>query len=611
MIALYLISCPWLSLFSLLLVLSQNPAMAIEFDFNGFNDGDIPIIGAAKLDGRTIHLTGADSTRSIGRAYFPTPLTIKFQNSTNMSSFSTSFIFSILSRTPETTRNRGLSFFLSPPIEGHVPNLVSLIDVEFGTNFYQEFGRNHVYVRPPPPLPIVNNPAGYWSSTTSFESLDIRSGQNIQVWIDFDGPNLTINVTIAPAGTARPVRPLLSYRNDKLQESLTAEVFVGFSGWRWKRNEWQRVLAWSLSTDGPAPPLNTSNLPVLSVEESSSSKSVAFIAGISATCVLVFLSLVIGIIYKVFFKKGSSAVEELEEWESEYWPHRIPLEVLHKATKGFSKEGLLGSGGFGKVYRGTLPDSNLEVAVKCVSRTSKQGIREFLAEIWSMGRLQHRSLVQLRGWCRQDDQLMLVYDFMPNGSLDKRIFDSPRNLMNWEDRLRVVTDVAEGLLYLHEGWEQQVLHRDVKSSNVLLDADMRGRIGDFGLARLYQHGQTTQATRIVGTMGYLSPELGRTMAPTTASDVYSFGVVALEVASGRRPVDFTTDQVLVDWVRELYYEGRLLDAADSRIAGEYREAEMEVVLKVGLACSHPNPKRRPSIRQALRVLLCMNLDECH
>ncbi|XP_006852326.2 L-type lectin-domain containing receptor kinase S.1 [Amborella trichopoda] len=612
MTVLHLISCPWLPLLSVLLVLSQNPAMAIEFVFNGFNDGEIPLIEAAKLDGRTILLTGADSNRSVGRAYFPTPLTIKVQNSTSMSSFSTSFIFSILSRTPETIRSHGLAFFLSPPVEGPVPDLDSLINVEFGTNFYQEFGRNHVYVQPPSPLSIVNTPAGYWSSTTSFESLDIRSGQNIQAWIDFDGPNLTINVTIVPAGTARPVRPLLSYRNDKLQESLAAEVFAGFSGWRWKPYEWQRVLAWSLSTNGPAPPLNTLNLPVFSLKESSSSKSRAFIAGISSACILVFLTLVVGIIYKVFFKKGSSAVEELEEWESEYWPHRIPLEVLHQATNGFSKESLLGSGGFGKVYRGALPGSNLEVAVKCVSRTSKQGIREFLAEIWSMGRLQHRSLVQLRGWCRQDDQLMLVYDFMPNGSLDKRIFDSPRNLLNWEGRRRVVTDVAEGLLYLHEGWEQQVVHRDVKSSNVLLDAGMRGRLGDFGLARLYQHGQPTQATHVVGTMGYVAPELASTLAPTTASDVYSFGVLALEVACGRRPIDRTkpgNDQVLVDWVHGLYYEGQLLEAADSRIAGEYREAEMEVMLKVGLACCHPNPKKRPSMRQAVHILHCIRAPE--
>lgn len=178
----------------------------------------------------------------------------------------------------------------------------------------------------------------------------------------------------------------------------------------------------------------------------------------------------------------------IEDWEMEYWPHRYSYEELSLATKEFSSDELLGSGGFGKVYKGTLAN-NTVVAVKCVSHDSKQGLREFMAEISSMGRLQHKNLVQMRGWCRRRNELLLVYDYMPNSSVNKWIFDKPKQVMSWEARKRVLADVAEGLNYLHHGWDQVVVHRDIKSSNVLLDSDMRGRLGDFGLAKLYTHGE--------------------------------------------------------------------------------------------------------------------------
>lgn len=178
---------------------------------------------------------------------------------------------------------------------------------------------------------------------------------------------------------------------------------------------------------------------------------------------------------------------------------------------------------------------------------------------------------------------MLVYDYMPNGSFNIWIFDKPEKLLRWEERCRVLGDVDEGLNYLHHGWEQVVMHRDIKSTNVLLDSDMRGRLGDFGLAKLYSHGERPNTTRVVGTFGYLAPEVATMATPTSASDVYSFGVVVLEVACGRRPIDPSVgneeEEVLVDWVRQKYMEGKLIEAADSRIKYEFEVEEMEATKK--------------------------------
>lgn len=435
----------------------------------------------------------------------------------------------------------------------------------------------------------------------------MRTGQNVRAWIEFDGTNLEFNVTVAPANVSRPSLPTLTYRDPKIANYVSAEMFVGFSASKTQWIEARRVLAWSFSDTGVAREINTTNLPVFQLSSSSSSSlSNGAIAGIAIGCVVVVLVLASG--FYLYWRKNKLEREEkdeIEDWELEYWPHRFSNEELSEATDGFSKDQLLGFGGFGKVYKGTLSNAT-EIAVKCVNHDSKQGLREFMAEIASMGRLQHKNLVQMRGWCRKRNELMLVYDYMPNGSLNRWIFDKPRTVLGWEQRRRVLADVAEGLTYLHHGWDQMVVHRDIKSSNILLDAEMRGRLGDFGLAKLYQHGEVPNTTRVVGTLGYLAPELANLASPTAASDVYSFGVVLLEVACGRKPIEMEAAEdevVLIDWVRELYARGRVGEAADRRLEGQYEEEQMEVALKLGLACCHPDPQRRPSMKEIVAVLV--------
>ncbi|KAK3227919.1 hypothetical protein Dsin_007781 [Dipteronia sinensis] len=613
------------------------PNFAVDFLYKAFgtisfgtitNGTDLILINDARVDTTVVRLTNDSNQFSFGRAYHPHKLTMKpSSNSTTLSSFSTSFVFSIL---PEIASSPGfglcfvLTNFTSPPdalasqyfglfTNATVPVVAPLLAVEFDTGRNPEFNDpddNHIGID-------LNNiessktvSAGYYtnSSDGSFVSVSMKSGQNIHAWIDFDGTNFEINVTIAPTGVPKPSRPTLNYKDPVIANYVSNEMFVGFSASKTNWIEAQRILAWSLSDTGVAREINTTNLRVFSLSSSSSSLSDGTIAGIVIGCVAFVIICASGGFW--FWRKymlKDQEEEEIEDWELEYWPHRFTYEELSNATDGFSKENLLGSGGFGKVYKGITLPNKTEIAVKCVNHDSKQGLKEFMAEISSMGRLQHKNLVQMRGWCRKGNELLLVYDYMPNNSLNNWIFDKPKKLLNWTQRRQVLTDVAEGLNYLHHGWDQVVLHRDIKSGNILLDSDMRGRVGDFGLAKLYQQGEVPNTTRVVGTLGYLAPELAKIAAPTSASDVYSFGVVILEVACGRRPIDMTTEDedkaVLMDWVRELYGQGRLIEAADRRIREEYEVEEMEMALKLGLACCHPDPMKRPSMKDVLAILI--------
>ncbi|XXG55824.1 hypothetical protein AAC387_Pa03g3402 [Persea americana] len=293
-----------------------------------------------------------------------------------------------------------------------------------------------------------------------------------------------------------------------------------------------------------------------------------------------------------------------DEFERGTGPKRFAYSELVLATRDFSDDGKLGEGGFGGVYRGFLGEMNLDVAVKRVSRGSKQGRKEYVSEVKTISRLRHRNLVQLFGWCHERGDFLLVYEFMPNGSLDFHLFNKKR-LLGWAVRYKIATGLASALLYLHEEWEQCVVHRDIKSSNVMLDSNFNAKLGDFGLARLVDHEHGLQTTVIAGTMGYLAPECVTTGKAGKESDVYSFGVVALEIACGRRPVEPKAEAgkvMMVEWVWELYGKGMLLDAADEKLGKEFDGVQMERLLILGLWCAHPDHNLRPSIRQVISVL---------
>ncbi|OEL33456.1 L-type lectin-domain containing receptor kinase IX.1 [Dichanthelium oligosanthes] len=303
--------------------------------------------------------------------------------------------------------------------------------------------------------------------------------------------------------------------------------------------------------------------------------------------------------------RGKQVEDDLEEEVA--GPQRFCYDELAAATGNFSDDRRLGRGGFGSVYRGSLTDANRDVAVKRVSETSRQGWKEFVSEVRIISRLRHRNLVQLIGWCHGgDDELLLVYELMHNGSLDAHLYD-PERVLTWPARYGIAVGVGSALLYLHEEADRRVVHRDVKPSNVMLDALFTAKLGDFGLARLIDDGRRSHTTGVAGTMGYIDPECMLAGRASVESDVYSFSVLLLEITCGRRPAVCVREEDecfvhLVQWVWDSYGGGSILDAADARLDGEFDGREMACTMLVGLWCAHPDRSLRPTIRQAVNVL---------
>ena len=251
-----------------------------------------------------------------------------------------------------------------------------------------------------------------------------------------------------------------------------------------------------------------------------------------------------------------------------------------------------------------LSECKTEVAVKRVSKGSKQGKKEYISEVKIISRLRHKNLVKLIGWCHENGELLLVYEFMPNGSLDSYLFGEKLTLP-WNERHKIAMGLASALFYLHDESEQCVVHRDIKSSNVLLDSEFNAKLGDFGLARFVDHELGMQTTALAGTMGYLAPECAISGKASKESDVYSFGVVSLEISCGRRPTVGNTEPNkarLIEWVWDLYGKSQLLEAIDKKISTEFDEEQIVSLMVVGLWCCHPEPTLRPTIKQVINVL---------
>ncbi|KAA8549307.1 hypothetical protein F0562_000991 [Nyssa sinensis] len=609
------------SLQFLILLFIELPALAQDenqFIYNGFRGANLRLDGLANVHSSGLLQLTNNSKQGTGHAFYRLPLKFDTSSSTlaHSLSFSTNFIFAMVPEYP-TISGHGIAFTISPSMDftqalanqylGLFNNSLAsnhLLAVEFDTVKNPEFGDvndNHVGIDVGGLNSTASAPVTYFSNKEGTEkSLSLISGNPIQVWIDYDHEvEKLLNVTIAPIRTPKPNRPLLSTPIN-LSQILLDSMYVGFSSSTGSIASNHYILGWSFNKSGQAQNLDLSKLPKLPRKRKSREKMGLYITVSLMTASI--LLIITGTAYVVWRKKYE---EVREDWEQEYGPQRFSYKDLYQATNGFKDREILGAGGFGKVYRGVLPSSNIEVAVKKVSHDSKQGMKEFVAEIASMGRLRHRNLVQLLGYCRRKGELLLVYDYMPNGSLDKFLFSNEKPNLNWAQRYRILRGVASGLLYLHEEWEKVILHRDVKASNVLLDADLNGRLGDFGLARLYDHGTNPQTTHVVGTVGYLAPELTRTGKATTSSDVFAFGAFMLEVACGRRPIDLQElpeDMILVDWIFEMWKQGAVLETSDPRLGGVYVAEEMELVLKLGVLCSHPDPAARPNMRQVIQYL---------
>ncbi|RLN00785.1 proline-rich receptor-like protein kinase PERK8 [Panicum miliaceum] len=283
-------------------------------------------------------------------------------------------------------------------------------------------------------------------------------------------------------------------------------------------------------------------------------------------------------------------------------------EELYQITDGFSAHKLLGEGGFGSVYKGRLPDGT-DVAIKRLKDDGGQGEREFQAEVEIISRVHHRHLVSLVGYCISNNQRLLVYDFVPNNTLHYHLHGSGMPVLEWSTRIKIAVGAARGIAYLHEDCHPRIIHRDIKSSNILLDNNFEAKVADFGLARLALDAVTHVTTRVMGTFGYMAPEYASSGKLTERSDVFSFGVVLLELITGRKPVDASRplgDESLVEWARPLLSRaldtGNLEGLVDPRLEKKLNEAEMFRMIEAAAACIRHSASRRPRMSQVVRVL---------
>ncbi|XP_058179131.1 probable serine/threonine-protein kinase PBL18 isoform X3 [Rhododendron vialii] len=288
---------------------------------------------------------------------------------------------------------------------------------------------------------------------------------------------------------------------------------------------------------------------------------------------------------------------------------------LKNATRNFRPDGLLGEGGFGCVYKGWLdeqaltaakPGCGIAVAVKKLKPQGYQGHKEWLSEVDHLGQLHHPNLVKLIGYCLEDDNRLLVYEFMARGSLENHLFKRSAQPLPWETRVKVAIDAARGLSFLHNS-ESQVIYRDLKASNILLDSEFNAKLSDFGLAKAGPTGdQTHVSTQVMGTHGYAAPEYVATGRLTAKCDVYSFGVVLLELLSGRRAVDkekVDVEQKLVDWAKShLDDKRKIFRLMDTKLGGQYPRKGALILATLGMSCVNLDSRSRPPMDEVLRIL---------
>ncbi|KAL5166862.1 putative serine/threonine-protein kinase PBL8 [Glycine soja] len=286
----------------------------------------------------------------------------------------------------------------------------------------------------------------------------------------------------------------------------------------------------------------------------------------------------------------SSSIESLQ----------FNLPTIVAATNNFSYENKIGKGGFGEVYKGILSDGR-PIAVKRLSRTSKQGVEEFKNEVLLIAKLQHRNLVTFIGFCLEEQEKILIYEYVPNKSLDYFLFGTQlQKVFNWSERYTIIGGIARGILYLHEYSRLKVIHRDLKPSNILLDENMNPKISDFGLARIVEIDQQEGSTnRIIGTYGYMSPEYAMFGQFSEKSDVYSFGVMILEIITGRKNVGSYESYGVVDgllsFVWRQWTDQTPLNILDPKLRGDYSKIEVIKCIQIGLLCVQENPDARPSM----------------
>ncbi|XP_066327298.1 L-type lectin-domain containing receptor kinase S.7-like isoform X2 [Miscanthus floridulus] len=590
---------------------------------------NLTLLGSASLHpGATAVALTTPSRDGVGagRALFSEPVRLFVPSSSAAASFSTRFTFRI---TPAPTYGDGLAFLLtssrtflgaSNGFLGLFPSSsasdegeadlrgVTTVAVEFDTH-------RDVALRDPDGNHVALDAGSIFSVASASPGVDLRAGVPITAWVEYRAPRRRLSVWLSYSSFRRPEKPALSADAD-LSGLLRTYMYAGFSASNGNGAALHVIERWTFRTFGfanssrasppsepPAQPnkaLLPPNKPLLLTGSHQHHHLIyKVLGGVLGGMVLLIFAIVASVVW--LSRPARRPTEERTVPPSEDKPYgTMSMEVVRAATKSFDSGNVIGIGGSGAtVYEGVLP-SGSRVAVKRF-QAIWPCTKSFVSELAAMLNCpNHPNLVRLAGWCCSKDELVLVYEFMPNGNLDCALHTMGGATLPWEARFRAVLGIASALEYLHDGCDRRILHRDIKSSNVLLDGEFNARLGDFGLARLVSHGGLPLTTQPAGTLGYLAPEYVHSGVATERSDVYSFGVLALEVATGRRPTERGIS--VVDWVWVLWDRRRLVDAADQRLQGRFVAEEMRRILLVGLSCVHPDCRKRPGMRRVVKML---------
>ncbi|XP_051133632.1 probable L-type lectin-domain containing receptor kinase S.7 [Andrographis paniculata] len=615
--------------FSISIAFSQDDS-DLNLDFPNFSIRNFTLLGDSYLRSGVAGLTRDVQvpSSSAGSVIYNRP--IRFSDT---ASFSTRFAFSIENINPSSPGD-GLTFFISGDNQtlgspGAFLGLVnasavrppennsSFIAVEFDTRLDPHFhdpDDNHVGFD-------IDSLISFKSANSMLAGVDLKSGNTITAWIDYSGENHNLQVFLSYTNS-KPPNPLLTV-DVNLSDHLNHSMFAGFTASTEGSTERHCITNWSFSTHSFRPrrsPNNVSETSVpnppeksIPVTDSGSRlhRRIGFGLGIGFPAFFCAVLIVFGF-FSIKKWRGFKKEKNLKA-EVMAGPREFSYKEINAATAGFDKARILGHGAFGTVYKAFFADGMISAVKR--SKHPREGKVEFLSELSIIACLRHKNLVQLQGWCVRKDDLLLVYEFMPHGSLDKALHhDESGNgeaatttILKWPQRYNIAVGLASALTYLHQECEQQVIHRDIKSSNIMLDGNYNARLGDFGLARLMDHGDKSPvSTLTAGTMGYLAPEYLQYGKATDKTDVFSYGVVILELACGRRPIEREGEGQrmvnLVDWVWKLHSEGRIVSAADGRMKGEFDQQEMKRLLLVGLSCANPDGAARPSMRRVFQIL---------
>ncbi|KAF8754833.1 hypothetical protein HU200_011451 [Digitaria exilis] len=625
-------------------------SMSFNLTFSKPQSPELPQLinctGDAYFTPDTLELTrnqrDQSSTYSLGRATYTQPVPLWDAATGETASFTTIFVFRI-TPDPSTFTGDGMAFFLGHfgsgiPVNstggmlGLIPAYTNgtgdgtIVAVEFDTFLNKandDISNSHVGID-------VNSLNSTASTDTESRTKNLTSGYDMVATVRYVNVTGLLAVQLTINGTSYYVNATVD-----LKSYLPERVAVGFSAATGAGGEQHQVLSWTFTSTlqeppapAPAPPPAVLT-PASSIQQQHKKRSGGTLT-IAVLVPLLFLLACAAAAVLIWQKRRRSPGgfgitsddddnyqeqnnnrAELERGVAASGPRRYAYRDLAAATNNFAEDGKLGRGGFGSVYKGTLTVAGEErlVAIKLLSsESSAQGRKEFEAEVRIISRLKHRNLVQLLGWCDSRHGLLLVYELVTQGSLDRHLHSSG-SFLTWPERYQIILGLGSALRYLHQEWEQQVVHGDIKPSNIMLDESLGTKLGDFGLARLGDHGGRWQTTKaVLGTAGYIDPEFVNTRHPSTHADVYSFGIVLLEVVSGRSPVVLRQGEppfVLLKWVWSLYGRNATIDAAEERLRAAGVQADdrcMERVLIVGLWCAHPDQSERPSIAQAMHVL---------